>query len=395
MFRTTYFILLLIFLCSEVQAQYSVSRTCQRYDEGWDEWGPGKDEIWYYTAPNKLEKHYLAGYLNEYRYDQNDNPVRYGQFKFNSVLQQWVLKYVHYYDYDLAGYLIRLEKYFMKEEDDSLLTAYWTYVNDSSGNNLEYKYYPGTWQFALKEWFIYTYDSLDRLETLTRCSGTGQVCSPYYEYYYYYDTITGLLKEIHQTNIGFTGKSYYTYTPFDSLAEIHSFVMLNDSVWINSSKEAWEYNSINRRSMYTHFRWKDNLWDTVRLFNYFYDAQGRLDTTIETEYGFLPTNSNDIDRCIYSYRNEISASRRVSEPGNLVFNLFPNPANLFIQILIGSNEKNSQHRVTIYDISGTIVYDKAHHNKYFEIDVGMLPSGIYFTHILNDHQGKRVKFIKQ
>jgi len=80
---------------------------------------------------------------------------------------------------------------------------------------------------------------------------------------------------------------------------------------------------------------------------------------------------------------------------NIGISIFPNPAKNLITINFESPVKNGDYKITIYDLLGTVVYEKSYRNQNnLTIDVSNLLSGLYTIIISNNNESQFSRFIK-
>jgi hypothetical protein len=70
--------------------------------------------------------------------------------------------------------------------------------------------------------------------------------------------------------------------------------------------------------------------------------------------------------------------------------VYPNPANHFININLPENDKLRE--VLFYDINGKLMMTSITAQN---IEVSELNSGVYTIHVITDKSANRIKFIKQ
>lgn len=97
----------------------------------------------------------------------------------------------------------------------------------------------------------------------------------------------------------------------------------------------------------------------------------------------LQTLFDDVHDCYYVGLNE-------SENFKSYFNVFPNPSNDKITI---ENKSSEIYQLELIDIRGNLIATLRLENKQ-EIDVSVMPSGIYIIRISNGHQSYTTRIIK-
>jgi hypothetical protein len=78
---------------------------------------------------------------------------------------------------------------------------------------------------------------------------------------------------------------------------------------------------------------------------------------------------------------------------DLLWNVFPNPANENLHIQIESNS-NSSKIIQVFNLNGALVLEKKYRENSFVVDVSNLSSGVYSIRLINNDESKIKTFVK-
>lgn len=97
------------------------------------------------------------------------------------------------------------------------------------------------------------------------------------------------------------------------------------------------------------------------------------------------------DTAVYSYDGNCYIISSVDEPGNTEFKFYPNPAS---DLLLVETEENIS-AITVCDLAGKILLEKAGRGNRFRLDVSMLPRGIYLIRVKCGNNQSTEKLVLQ
>lgn len=117
------------------------------------------------------------------------------------------------------------------------------------------------------------------------------------------------------------------------------------------------------------------------LFDYY--KGGPLRCYYDVEFGYFQADS--ALACDYIHTN-------ISNPGELIFNLWPNPFNSELHIAAPYNTTNSLLRV--FDITGNLIINTAIDNQYSSMNFSDLRSGLYIFDFYTNSVHKYLKIVK-
>ncbi|MCX6268260.1 MAG: T9SS type A sorting domain-containing protein [Bacteroidetes bacterium] len=209
-------------------------------------------------------------------------------------------------------------------------------------------------------------------------------------------------------------KTVYSY---NSANLITQELMLNwDGIsWLNSQKISYSYDEANRITEKLTQRWINNNWVNSRQYIYAFDSRGnRIEyytksyntSTAELTYGYhylYTYDANNLNTLTYtqSWNTSLSDWINVSKtlvfyqkfpfgiPGNSLANCnctFENPYIAGRYITCPSLAVNTEYEISVYSVSGSLVFQcNFHGGEGVKIDK-QLPQGLYVMAISNQHE---------
>ncbi|MGB1211334.1 MAG: T9SS type A sorting domain-containing protein, partial [Lacinutrix venerupis] len=215
-------------------------------------------------------------------------------------------------------------------------------------------------------------------------------------------------------------KSNYTYTAF---SQIDTIINSNwdavNSIWIDSSKITYVYNSNNVVVSKISQNWNGNQWVNNNIEVYSYDSNGFLIELLQSNWNLntevydetqrkLYTNNSDGNQIIVVDQTNVlgtwtnTTRDRRTYPNcqtlnaeDVVFSsleVYPNPVQnqLIIEI-----EGNTAGVLTICDVNGRKIFTQNILNRINKVDVSTLKTGMYLLQITKDNKTSTKKIIKQ
>ncbi|RLJ62602.1 putative secreted protein (Por secretion system target) [Lacinutrix venerupis] len=215
-------------------------------------------------------------------------------------------------------------------------------------------------------------------------------------------------------------KSNYTYTAF---SQIDTIINSNwdavNSIWIDSSKITYVYNSNNVVVSKISQNWDGNQWVNNNIEVYSYDSNGFLIELLQSNWNLntgvydetqrkLYTNNSDGNQIIVVDQTNVlgtwtnTTRDRRTYPNcqtlnaeDVVFSsleVYPNPVQnqLIIEI-----EGNTTGVIRICDVNGRKIFTQNILNRINKVDVSTLKTGMYLLQITKDNKTSTKKIIKQ
>ncbi|MHC1703472.1 MAG: T9SS type A sorting domain-containing protein [Tenuifilaceae bacterium] len=232
---------------------------------------------------------------------------------------------------------------------------------------------------------IYHYENDNLSEVITKRGLDGFVIKIAKYSYDNFNRLTEILyfepfKEANSSNYQYiqTTRRNYTYDLYTLLIEVRSQKIVNNN-WVNYAKEVY-FNridnaqkvsichngktlSVSKNAVLSHLKHGDYL--------------GKCTTS-------LSTNTSKKEKK-ESFSNKIVGS----------IGIYPNPAQNTLTVL-SVNQEESIRRIDIYDLAGTLVYSSANHtSNNVNIDISIVPAGIYILKALSGDTVYQEKFVKQ
>ncbi len=161
----------------------------------------------------------------------------------------------------------------------------------------------------------------------------------------------------------------------------------------NSSKLVWQVSPDVQNGIYEIRRSTDgknlisigNVKHTFNTNSYqFLD----INIPVNTEWALYQIVMKDA-----SGKSILTEIKKVNFSTQAVFNIYPNPANNFIQIL--SNDENKIEQIKIMNTLGAILLNQAVETQNPTIDLSKLNAGVYIVQIFQNQQWHTQKLIKQ
>jgi hypothetical protein len=91
----------------------------------------------------------------------------------------------------------------------------------------------------------------------------------------------------------------------------------------------------------------------------------------------------------------ISANNEIIENTYSLYNVSPNPTKDFIQVHIPDIEIKDKLGLSLYDLNGRFVKSQSLISAAnIRVEMGELPSGMYFLQVLDGDQARMIKVIK-
>ena len=103
-------------------------------------------------------------------------------------------------------------------------------------------------------------------------------------------------------------------------------------------------------------------------------------------------DSTTINDATYNYKTRKSINGISNIKANSSFNVYPNPANDYLNIQLDKQPLTS-YQVIVSDILGRKLINKTENKKLVSIDVKSLNSGTYFLQIIQDGKTTARKFV--
>lgn len=113
------------------------------------------------------------------------------------------------------------------------------------------------------------------------------------------------------------------------------------------------------------------------------DGDGKFDLVV----------GNMAGGCVLYSQNYLYSGVSDAEASSF-FNLYPNPANNHLMVSM-DNQSTDRSNVTIFDVRGAVVLQKAYLGKLIDIETGSLSPGMYLCRVQNGNSEFSRKFIKQ
>ena len=365
-----------------------------------DQWENTYLDIYTYDIHNnvteRLRKSWNSGqwtdsYLYIYTYDTHNNIVEGLGKSWNSG--QWVTKEKYTYTYDINDNITE------KMYQDLTIIYYnykYTYTYDMHNNMTEEVYQNceyGEWEIVYEN--TDTYNTFNKkIETLRKWWDHGKFTGAS-KWTYTYDAHNNLTEEVCQNSWTSWENDYkivYTYNEQNNRTE-YLYQEWKSAQWVNGFRYTYTYDSHNNKTEEVCQTWESGQWKNYIKWTHTYDENdnaiagfyymGLDDTWIDYDANLLWVYYNNMQSKKSVQRHKFTASyvkagsvgineNRFSD--NLI-KLYPNPVSNILRI--ETNELNAISDVKIYSIQGVLLLN----SKENQIDVSLLPSGIYIADI--------------
>jgi GH25 family lysozyme M1 (1,4-beta-N-acetylmuramidase) len=90
-----------------------------------------------------------------------------------------------------------------------------------------------------------------------------------------------------------------------------------------------------------------------------------------------------------------TATGIVEKSSNSTLRLYPNPANSFITVEVGSFSSNSEETIAIYSMMGQLVFQQVIQQEQTEIDISGFSRGMYVVRVKTENGPEIKKFLKE
>ncbi|ESU29760.1 hypothetical protein FLJC2902T_02360 [Flavobacterium limnosediminis JC2902] len=202
----------------------------------------------------------------------------------------------------------------------------------------------------------------------------------------------------------FTSNDYLTYTiQFENTGTYSAEnVRINDI--LNAKLDETSLKMINASHAYTLNRVGNTLNWHFNGLDLLPSGKGHVTFQIKPKPGYvigdiIPNTASiyfDFNPAIITntFTTEFVATMGVSEFGNAIFTVYPNPTNGSVNI-VSKDNSSLINTVTVTDILGKTVQTKTVNTTNTNIDLSDLSSGIYFAKVKSDNSESIIKIVKQ
>ncbi len=159
--------------------------------------------------------------------------------------------------------------------------------------------------------------------------------------------------------------------------------------WFNSHREFYTYNDLGLKTETNIESWDQTLQNWTlggRITNNF-NASGLIDTSVLQNYDKKSDEWTFTERTIYYY----NPTTQISSINNKPFQLFPNPAQNFIQLQF---ESPNLAAIEIKDLLGKTVLKIDEFNCQTQLDISAILPNTYIIYLTHKEQKYIGKFIK-
>jgi hypothetical protein len=183
-------------------------------------------------------------------------------------------------------------------------------------------------------------------------------------------------------------RAAYTYNGANKVLTVTIETWASGS-WVNFFKQNYTYDINNNQTYYLAQTWDNpsSSWKNNSQINYTNNGNGTVLQYIAQSWDTPSTSWINSQRITYTYSN----STGIYEANETAFHLFPNPSNDVLNLSVGNN---SETKIEIIDLQGTLILSKLISESSAIIDIKDLPSSFYFLHIQQGNKVSVAKFIK-